>query len=860
MLFNNRIKYQIYGYIFKRDRRRDHRSLNHRVHHSKTEHHSKPQHLSNHLDSHLMIYLLYIAVIIAGLIGCATAEDPQMSLGDPLNTGGVESIGGEEGGRDLNDPPEESGRPSLMRVGDKVAVVNQELTIQLRATDPQNDPLSFNLRSSLPDGAKFNKDVGVFTWIPTIEQEGESFLLTFEVSDGELKDQETIAVRVSSVEGAQNISPQLEPIGDQLLSVANVWSYQLVGTDPNGDALTYRITGALPADIQLDPLTGIVSWTPTVMSVGTHSLRAIVSDGELEASTDLRLIVREANQENNGNQPPRFVIVPQQEVEVGETIRLTIEAEDDQSQNLVFSADMLPESSHFDPMTRLFIWVPQERHANQSIHAFFQVSDGEFRDFMRVEFQVKPVIMMCPPDPDGMSTQAIPLEDNQILNQRVLCDETESDLYSITLSSEARVEIFSTFLHVQGDIDLFLFDTNMVEIGSSDGIEDEERIETNILSPGTYYIRVNLLNNGPSLYDIGYRVLTTGEGCLADELEGITGNNRIEDASPALLSERVSLSICAGDRDFFSFFVERGDQISVNSFFNGSIADLDMRLRAPNDGLPIEEIRWSALSSSSDELIEVNSAPVSGVYTLEVYVVGQNSIQYDLLIDVIPALPCETDRFENNDLPQTAVSLTPELYRELTSCADQDWYQTEISSDRNLIFYLTYDEGNSLIVAEDQSGQALEVNYELLPKTDGCLAERDLCLRAVISPPFSGGVIFYSITFNEVGVEYDLRIRTGDEVGATCQDDFGCNPGFVCLSTFDVYSFPAGVCSEPCQSENCGSNRACILDTFGTPMCMQRCDTGFVCRDPFVCEDQISTINSEQVSVCLSSEFYDEDG
>lgn len=78
--------------------------------------------------------------------------------------GGVGGAGAEGGGGAGGNPDNQ--RPILRRIGDKRARVGEQLEVQLEAGDPDNDPLSFNVRSALPEGAKFEKEIGLFTWRP----------------------------------------------------------------------------------------------------------------------------------------------------------------------------------------------------------------------------------------------------------------------------------------------------------------------------------------------------------------------------------------------------------------------------------------------------------------------------------------------------------------------------------------------------------------------------------------------------------------------------------------------------------------------------------------------------------------------
>ena len=75
-------------------------------------------------------------------------------------------------------------RPELTRIGDRQAEVGVPLELVLEGSDPDGDEVSFNVRSTLPEGAKFEKGSARFTWTPSPAQEGTIVILTFEVSDG----------------------------------------------------------------------------------------------------------------------------------------------------------------------------------------------------------------------------------------------------------------------------------------------------------------------------------------------------------------------------------------------------------------------------------------------------------------------------------------------------------------------------------------------------------------------------------------------------------------------------------------------------------------------------------------------------
>ncbi len=74
--------------------------------------------------------------------------------------------------------------PVLEPIGNRTVNVGSALTFSVRATDPDDDPLTYSVSPlPLPTNAGFDASSRVFTFAPTASQVG-SFILTFAVSDG----------------------------------------------------------------------------------------------------------------------------------------------------------------------------------------------------------------------------------------------------------------------------------------------------------------------------------------------------------------------------------------------------------------------------------------------------------------------------------------------------------------------------------------------------------------------------------------------------------------------------------------------------------------------------------------------------
>lgn len=84
--------------------------------------------------------------------------------------------------------------PQIEPIPPKTVRINNLLRFTVLAIDPDGDTLVYSA-VGLPAGARFNRPNRVFSWIPTSRQVG-TYNITFNVSDGELTDTETLRITV----------------------------------------------------------------------------------------------------------------------------------------------------------------------------------------------------------------------------------------------------------------------------------------------------------------------------------------------------------------------------------------------------------------------------------------------------------------------------------------------------------------------------------------------------------------------------------------------------------------------------------------------------------------------------------------
>ena len=251
--------------------------------------------------------------------------------------------------------------PVLDPIGNRTVLEGALLSFAVSATDADGDSLTFSA-STLPVGAEFNAANRNFSWVPGMDQAGV-YSVSFEVSDGQASDSETISITVVDV----NRPPVLEPIGAQSLVAGDNFNLIISASDPDGDALLFSASN-LPDGSVFAPSTRSFSWIPSNQQVGTHNVTFVVSDGDLQDSEVVPLTVVRANE------PPVLNPIGAQAVSEGDLLQFSVSATTE-SENFVFSTSTLPAGANFNPESRVFSWTPDYDQAGSFI-VTFAVTDG----------------------------------------------------------------------------------------------------------------------------------------------------------------------------------------------------------------------------------------------------------------------------------------------------------------------------------------------------------------------------------------------------------------------------------------------------------------------------------------------------
>jgi len=203
----------------------------------------------------------------------------------------------------------------------------------------------------------------------------------------------------------------------------------------------------------------------------------------------------------------------------------------------------------------------------------------------------------------------------------------DEDWYRVYLDpGEERISVELEFNHSLGDIDLevYYYDGILILLDGSYSVDDNEYIDVDAPKSGRYYIRVySYFDDRGNEYDLWWEDLTPfgGGDDWAEENDDFWNARWLD---PNYFSGS-GLMILGSDEDWFQLYLENGDKIDINIFFNHFDGNLELELWDPSNTKKI----WS-YSYDHDEFISF-TVDMSGEWRIRVSQVnGLNDVYYDL--------------------------------------------------------------------------------------------------------------------------------------------------------------------------------------------------------------------------------------
>jgi len=725
-----------------------------------------------------------LSAVLMALVGCSGGEPGEEASTDASSLA------------DFSVKPQDGNHaPSLHKVGNKEVQVGQELSVALQADDPDGDTLTFSVYGDMPEGAKFFKPEGRFTWTPAAA--GGPFFVTFVVSDMKDFDSETVELR--AVTQTTQHAPKFTALGDQFLKVNKIYELRLEASDEDGDTLYFSVKGSIPSSATFDAANAIFQWAPTAADAGALvRVTFAVSDGSLSSEMEVRLIVEGGSQTNH---PPEIQPIEPVNVEVGSIVKLEVKASDPDGDALTFSVQTpLPDGASFDPAAHVLTWAPSPAYEGKSVVVGFAVTDGAYTATQEATILVKAKGAACaddPYEPNNKTAEATAITQGTFSDLSI-CDTQlspiDQDVFSLLLTANEHLEASITFLHAQGDLDLALFHSADLQqpVFYSPTVGDKEVVSYTAPLAGTYYLLV--FGTGAGTYSVPYSMVVTrqsGSTCQPDALEpndSVAGAKMLDDPQTSG-STIQNLSICPSDTDIYAVLLGCGQSLLAGITFNNAAGDLDLYLLDPSGAKTLDQ----STTESGAETVFLEGSSVEDFYYVMVAGYPKESTQntYALEVQVEEGGSCAQDAEEPNDgFGDPTVINATKSFQGLTLCCNEDWFSFP-KGPGTVTVKVTPSDAITLDAAfvTPMAGGA---DTPLTCSFSGCSGTRDL--------PTGGGLYLrvrgtYGLTYDMTATIDTTGSTTGSCVGKCGADGGGCWCDEMCSKYGDCCPDACAACS-----------------------------------------------------------------
>ena len=216
------------------------------------------------------------------------------------------------------------------------------------AVDPDpGDALTYSVDVG-PPGMTIDTATGVIVWTPAPADLGDHGVTVRVTDPAGLSATQAFVVGVSQGPPAITSTPVSSATEDSL------YSYDVDATDPDpGDTLTYSLDQG-PLGIEIDPVTGLASWTPRNHDVGSQAVTVRVTDAAGFFDTQAFTV-----SVANVNDEPSITSSSVTSATEDAPYTYDVDATDpDVGDTLTYSLDVAPAGMTIDPATGIVSWTP----------------------------------------------------------------------------------------------------------------------------------------------------------------------------------------------------------------------------------------------------------------------------------------------------------------------------------------------------------------------------------------------------------------------------------------------------------------------------------------------------------------------
>jgi len=241
-----------------------------------------------------------------------------------------------------------NGAPVIVSRPNASAIVGEAFEYRASAADPDHDPVRFELRSG-PIGMAIDATTGVLRWSPRGDQLGPNgaTIVAIDNFGGEGTQSFVVTVLGIGVPPLVTSRPPTEGV------VGVTYTYALAVGAAAGDSLTYSLP-VFPAGMTIDPISGIISWTPSGAQLGPQEVEVRVANARGSASQGFEIVVTAGV----ANRPPQITTLPPSLGAVGALFSYDVNVFDPEGETPTFELRQFPAGMTIDPQSGVLQWTP----------------------------------------------------------------------------------------------------------------------------------------------------------------------------------------------------------------------------------------------------------------------------------------------------------------------------------------------------------------------------------------------------------------------------------------------------------------------------------------------------------------------
>lgn len=171
--------------------------------------------------------------------------------------------------------------PAFQPLNDILADDTEQIQLDLPATDPDGDTLTYSVQGVLPGTSTLI--ASTFSWALEYGDSG-TYPITFVISDGDLEATTAAIITINHV----NLPPTINVMPDQFVNQYSSLTFPITATDLENDPVVITVqnlpTGATYTN-------DLLNWTPGDSQDGTTQIVIEASDGKLTSSTTVTIFV-----------------------------------------------------------------------------------------------------------------------------------------------------------------------------------------------------------------------------------------------------------------------------------------------------------------------------------------------------------------------------------------------------------------------------------------------------------------------------------------------------------------------------------------------------------------------------------------